>query len=364
MALVGAASLAACDAGPIRIDPATLPADPLVLLGTNVGTNRPMPENGAIQLSFNRYILPSTVVRQSITISSVGGAPPAPPAIVLYDPVARTVTLRNPSPGQTWLTEGQSYRVDLKVPSNEDKGGLLAIDGAPLERPLSFQFLVGASSGPAWSEPKVSLCADVLPILAAKCLGSGCHSGTDRKAAASLVLDSSLGIKITAVNRVAQASNTSGRSTPLAPRRIFGLNMPLVDPGNPGNSWLLYKMLLAPLPPAPRIPSAYSCTSPTVPAIAAYTPLAPYSEAPTERETRALQDFLPGREMPFPAPGAEAYEQLPLTFAERERVRLWIAEGADVPDCDVCRSIEKPQSSGGTDVDAAVPSAPVDAGSD
>jgi hypothetical protein len=339
------------------VDPATLPTEPLVMIGANVGTNKPMPANGAIQLAFNRYLLPSTVTRQSITVTPVGNAP-APPPIVTYDPVARTVTLQNPSPGQPWLAEGQSYRVSVKIPSEADRGGLLSLDGATLAEPTSLQFLVGPPALLFFPEPKVSLCADILPIFAAKCQGNGCHSDSGGKAASSLVLDTTIGIKGTALGRPAQGANTGGKAQALAPGRVFGINMPLVDPGNPGNSWLLYKMLLAPLPKA-GTPLSYTCVSPLAPSVL-YTPLTPYSQAPTDRETAVLQDYVPGREMPYPVPRPTVYEELPLTFNERELVRMWIAQGADAPDCQGCRPIVPGDPDGGPS-DASTDAGPSDA---
>jgi len=376
VSLVLAVGLAACDAGIFRVDPATLPTEPLVVLGANVGTNKPLPANGAIHLAFNRYLLPSTITRQAVTIAPVGGLPLEPP-IVTYDPVARTVTIQNPvedSP-KPWLVEGQSYQVTVKVPSEADRNGLLALDGATLAEPTSFQFLVGPP-GEAFKEPPVGLCEHVLPILAAKCAGNFCHSGGGATAASSLVVDTSVGLRNTALRRAAQGSTTGGTTEPLRPGRVFGINMPLVDPGSPGNSWLLYKILLAPLP-KPGTPLSYTCTPPVPPVV--YTPNGPYSEAPTDLETSVLQDYVPGREMPYPLAGP-----LPLTFNERELVRMWIAQGAKAPDCQGCRSITPeerdggaaPPDAGGSDAggsdaggsdagsDASGPDASADAGSD
>jgi hypothetical protein len=377
--LILAVGLAACDSGIFRVDPATLPTEPLVVLGANVGTNKPLPANGAIHLAFNRYLLPSTITRQAVTITPVGGSPLSAP-IVTYDPVARTVTIQTP------LQEGQSYRVTVKVPSEADRNGLLALDGATLAEPVSFQFLAGPPSQEAFKEPPVGLCEDVLPILAAKCGGGGCHSDGGGTAASSLVLDTSVGLRNTAIGRAAQGSTTGGTSRPLAPGRVFGINMPLVDPGvpdppggNPGNSWLLYKILLAPLPQA-GTPLSYTCTAPLSPPVAYERLLQTQTDAPTALETSVLQDYVPGREMPYPLAGAATtYGQLPLTFNERELVRMWIAQGAKAPDCQGCRSITPeerdggvaPPDAGGSDAggsdagsDASGPDASADAGSD
>lgn len=321
------------------------------MLGSNVGENKPMPLNGAVQLSFSRYLMPSNVTRQAFVLTAVGGGA-VPPPIVAYDPVARTVTLQNPSPGRPWLVQDQIYKLDM----NPEQ--VLAIDGGKLEGPLSLTFRVGPPASAEYAEPKVNLCTDILPIFTAKCLGSGCHSGS--QAAASLVLDTSVGIKVTAVGRVAQGANTGARAAPSAPGKVFGVDMPVVDPGNPSNSWLLYKVVMASLPTTSPTVANYVCTKATTTKAESYTPLAPYSEAPTQAETDVLSNLVLGREMPFPVAKPSVYEELPLTFQEREKVRLWIAQGADVPECGGC----------GVQLDAGAPpattdgAAPSDAGTD
>jgi len=346
---LGAGALAACDAGTFRIDPATQPAFPLVMLGANVGENKPMPLDGAVQLSFSRYLMPSNVTRQAFVLTAVGGGS-VPPPIVAYDPVARTVTLQNPSPGQPWLAQDQVYKLDMKPET------VLAIDGGKLEGPTSLTFRVGPPSGTPYAEPKVSLCTDILPIFSAKCLGGGCHSG--KNAAASLVLETSTGVKVTAVGRVAQAANTGGRAAPSAPGKVFGVNMPLIDPGNPSNSWLLYKVLLAQPPTTTTTVPYYACTA-TLEAKKAgpYTPIAPYSEAPAQAESDVLGGLVLGREMPFPVANPSGYEELPLTFQERQAIRLWIAQGAEVTECGGCGPTDPP---GTRKPDAG----PADAGTD
>ena len=41
----------------------------ITVRGLNVGVDRPMPADGVIQISFDRYLLPSTVIRQSLVIT-------------------------------------------------------------------------------------------------------------------------------------------------------------------------------------------------------------------------------------------------------------------------------------------------------
>src|SRR6201999_2048768 len=100
------------------------------------------------------------------------------------------------------------------------------------------------------------------PIFTAKCSAATCHgSSTDgsNKAAASLILDSANAVRVTAINRVAQAANTGGRSfSPDTPGNLFGVDMALIQPNDPGSSWLMYKLELAAPPvidagPRPRV---------------------------------------------------------------------------------------------------------------
>jgi hypothetical protein len=336
------AAVASCDAGK-RDEQKTLgPA--VLIIGVNVGDGRPLPADGAIQIAFDRYLLPATVNGKSIVIVDGANQQLAPELapIILYDPITRTVTLAPPQ--QPWLTEGQPYKLILGIPAGDaDTGGVRAIDRATLfaDQKREFAFFVGLKQN-APMEPSVSFCRDVLPIFTAKCSRPTCHGGAET-AAASLLLDTSAGVGATALNRVAQGSNRGPRAGQVTTAdRKFGIDMPIVDPGNPGNSWLMYKIDLARLPVAPPTPSRYACTNgllePEVDFV--FAPLAPNAQhSADEIERSILADYILGREMPFPVSGSNAYEDLPLTFDERERVRLWIQtlpKGSSVPECGGC----------------------------
>lgn len=353
------ASATSCDVGKQRNERTLGP--PIEILGINVGPEAPLPLDGAIQIAFDRYLLPVTVTRQSFVLVDSANVPltagKAP--IVVYDPVARTVTLSRPA--EDWLTQDAVYKLLLTLPEGDsDQGGLRAIDRAPLraDQNREFAFKVGPPAG-ATFEPPVSFCRDVLPIFAAKCSLPTCH-GSGEVAAASLVLDSSAGIAQTALDRIAQGSNTGGRSIdPPAPGRIFGVDMPLIDPGSPGNSWLLYKIDLA-RPPVKPSPATYACAKgleePSVPFV--FAPLAPNARlVADDYERSVLSDFILGREMPFPTSSSGGYPDEALTFEEREKVRLWIkglARGAALPECGDCADLSvfdagAPVEAGATD---------------
>jgi hypothetical protein len=334
--------LVACDAGK-RDD--VQPLGPAILVvGVNVGDGQPLPTNGSIQIAFDRYLLPSTVNRQSFAILDGANKPLGADLVPLvqYDPVARTVTLS--APVQPWLTEGQPYKLVLGIPDgNADMGGVRAIDRATLSpaQTREFAFFV-APARPIPQEPAVKFCRDVLPLFAAKCSLSSCH-GTGSSAASGLVLDTSAGVAATALNRVAQGSNRGSRSDlSRSIDRLFGFDMPLIDPGNPGNSWLMYKIELAASASSSNTGPQYTCANagPAAATRFAYTPLAPNAQRSADNIERAiLGNSILGREMPFPSLTAQSYESAPLTFDEREKVRIWIQslpKDATIAECGGC----------------------------
>lgn len=343
-AVAVAGSAASCDAGK-QHDQRTV-GPPIEILGVNVGPESPFPFDGAIQIAFDRYLLPATVNRQSFVLLDSAntplGAEKAPS--VVYDPIARTVTLARPS--DNWLTEGLTYKLVLTLPEGDsDQGGVRAIDRATLraDQKREFAFRVGPR-GTATFEPPVTFCRDVLPIFAAKCNLPTCH-GSGGVSAASLVLDSSSGVGLTALNRIAQGANTTGRSTqPAPPGRLFGVDMPIIDPGNPGNSWLLYKVEL-PRPPVKPSPATYGCTNGLKEPAQAFVfqPLAPNTRLVADDfERSVLSDFILGREMPFPVSTPGGYPDEALTVDEREKIRLWIkglVPGATLPECRGCGDV-------------------------
>lgn len=312
-----------------------------------------------IQISFDRYLLPSTAIRQSYAIAdNKNNVLPAEGFQTIYDPVARTVTIAGPKgPGVAWLTEGLEYKLVLFVPPNNttDNAGFRAIDRAPLDKNqnLTFVFKAGkAKGGPVRPvDPPVNFCADVLPTFVAKCSGPQCHGAPPDQlleTAASLNLTSSAGIRVTAINRVAQGANTGGRSfDPQPDGPVFGVDMAIISAdkpgatGNPGASWLMYKIELAPHPVIDAGPNpSYYCTPPagsdavTTPGDP-YVSRAPIARAASDSERERLSDYILGRSMPYPV-GGLGYVFQPLTFDEREQVRRWIAQGAPTPECGGC----------------------------
>lgn len=367
------AGLTGCDQGKPH-DQVTV-GPPVHLVTANVGKDangkdQPFPTDGVLRLAFDRLLLPLTVTRQTVVLRDASGNPASVP-IVDYDPVARTVSISNPDPTnpdptKCWLLAKQPYTIRLGIPSgaDDDLGGIRAIDRATLDptQPLEIGFMTSATPcGGTVPPPQMNFCVDVLPMFQSKCSAPQCHGSPQNIGAKSatfpdgysrpamgLVLDNSVGFQATAVGRVAEGSNTGARAgLGSPPSHLFGVDMPIVDPGDPGNSWLLYKLLLAPPPTYgdggdPNVPPT-TCAGVTTagpfPIKIAVPPL-------SDDERARLSDYVLGREMPYPtlpgsgdpAPVTETTDNPPLSFDELEKVRAWILGmvGSGVVDCSAC----------------------------
>jgi len=153
---------------------------------------------------------------------------------------------------------------------------------------LQIAFSVSAASPTPPSTVTIDFCNDISPIIGFKCALPTCHGGNTP--AEGLVLDPFSGIAMTAIGRVSQEANTGPRSLAAPPTLLFGEDMPILDAtgttGDPANSWMMYKLLLAvPTPEpvdagaaddagpgavdagAPDARSSSSSTCPTVPPI-------------------------------------------------------------------------------------------------
>ena len=80
-----------------------------------------------------------------------------------------------------------------------------------------------------------------------------------------------------------------------------------------------------------------------------FSPLVPQAQRSVDDLERSiLDDFILGREMPFPVPSPGGYSDQALTFDEREKVRLWIKDlvpGGALPECGGCGLV--PESDAG-----------------
>ena len=330
---------------------------PINVVASNVdGPDPSIPADGFIQLAFDRYLLPDTITRQSWLILDANHQPLTTLGLkTTYDPIARTVTLSGPDgPGKPWLLPSQVYHLLLPIPPDDvtDQSGFRAIDRAPLAAAHDYIFRTTAETHQTTIEPKVDFCGDVFPIFSGSCSGSTCHGpnspveggtegGTDyTRPAMSLVLTTADGIQYTALHRVSQEANTGARAGAVtSPGSTFGVDMAIIEPGNPGASWLMYKVDLEPPAPPPQSGAVFDlppCFAPkglpetpqlTVPIL----PVVAWRDA-DDAELRVLNDKVLGKAMPYASVPSSG-----LTFQERERIRAWIAQGATIAECRGCR---------------------------
>ena len=310
------------------------------MVATSFEGGKTVPANGSIHVAFDRVLHPASVNRQAALVLEASGRPVGNP-IVSYDPVARVLSLASPNEqGARWLTPKQPYLLVLTHPEEENSpGGVRAFDGATLERSQRLSFFAGdeIATGAERSlelrgfDPRVEFCRDVLPVFVNTCAGGTCHgasavvSGAASRPATGLLLETPLGVLNTAVGRVARATNTGNLPAAAPPSRVFGVDMAVVEPGNPAASFMLYKLMLAaprePGPPATAPVGATASEPQTMPTHLAAQPLG-------DDERERLRDAVHGMPMPYPGFAAN------LTVAELARLRAWIAQGARVDQCE------------------------------
>jgi hypothetical protein len=358
-------ALAACDTETGLQNNASVGVGPPVhVVGFN-GASGTLPSDAAIQIAFDRLLNPASVTRQSFVLADKSGNVLEP--IVTYDPVARVVTLR-PSgvlPGTPWLTEGVTYSVTMGVAAQNDYqglGGPRAIDGAVLPVKVVETFQVVTPPGTQTPSPDriVSFCSDVLPIFQFRCSGGSCHAAPLGAAlpAEGLILQTSSGVLNTALGgashgRTSQESNTGPLAgQPAVAGRVFGVDMAIVDPvDGPGQSWLMYKVLLGQRRPIDQGLDGGIATCGPAPVPSAVLQLPSPQPAASlllsVSEQAILSQYILGNQMPYPlnlpsnepTPVGGVNDEaatLPLSFDELERVRAWIAQGAIVSDCASC----------------------------
>ncbi len=373
---------------------------PIHLVTANIGKNQPLPANGRIELGFDRLLLPASITRQTFVLTNAGGNMAYTPTVA-YDPVARIVTITPLTDPTQALVSGQDYDLVVLAPQNaSDVNGLRAIDGATLAKsPQVIAFSVTAPTATPPPAVTIDFCRDIFPITSLKCSLSICHgAGSNGNfPAAGLLLDPPSGVPASAVGRVAQGSNTGPLAAASPPTLLFGEDMPIIDAtgnsnGNPGNSWLMYKVLLAAPSPPPVVvdaggedaPASEDAGAPDATVVpdagpgadggimadggttdgaapdgavdggaadagamgggTAPPPVIPpvnvggahggvAFNAISDAERATLSNYILGRAMPFPPAGPPSQNPStdPLTLDEMERMSLWIAQGASAP---------------------------------
>jgi hypothetical protein len=346
LAVGGLAALTACDLGPF--DNQASVGKAVLSVTANLSSYT---VDQPIVLTANRFLDPLTVVRQSLQLEDSGGNLVTEP-LVAYDPVTLTISISNPGGGLPWLTAGQQYRIVLPVPTTGDGGlafGLTAIDGAPLAAAQTITFMAGAApSSPAAAPPTIDFCRDIMnPIFATSCGYGGCHEAAQPVPASidagsmtgyprlGLDLSSAAGVLATAINQVADESNTGALAQANAELQgaPFGINMARIAPGQPASSWLLYKTLLA-IPAAPSaeaVPFDAGADAGDAAVAMNHSDYGQTLTSPVSTAERAvLSNYILGQSMPYPGP-ATAEPSVGLTQGDLERLSLWIAQGAQTP---------------------------------
>ena len=338
--------LAGCDTG--TQDNAPTGGVGVHIVGANIGPTQSVVSGAPIEIAFDRLLNPLAVSRQTFVLQDLFGnfLVPTPS----YDPVSRVVRLcLQSSPA---LLADQSYQITILPPSGPtDTAGFRAIDGAGLDPSVNpvieFPVVNGATyagSDACTGATPVDFCSQVLPLFAgvdtqgvSRCAGSGgCHGGD--LPAAGLLLTTAQGIQTTAIGRVAQGSNTGNASQAEPPGIVFGVDMPIITPGAPGASWLMYKLLLAE-PPACSSTLTADGGEPACDAGAPgvednrYPLVTPAWTLLSDTERATLSNYVQGREMPYPTDPSAPLDSAtaPLTGDELDTVSLWILLGAAIP---------------------------------
>jgi len=144
------------------------------------------------------------------------------------------------------------------------------------------------------------------------CAGSSCHGSS--VPSMGLDLRSAASIEETAVNEVAHETESEPNAMePLQNAARFGTQMPLVDPRRPGNSYLLYKLLVNPASYAGACESQHSVALDGCVAF------------PKEQTDELRAWFVRGRPMPLPTGDEPGH----LSLDDIRTVQSWIA--ADAP---------------------------------
>ncbi|MBI5536848.1 MAG: hypothetical protein HY898_29270 [Deltaproteobacteria bacterium] len=243
-----------------------------------------------------------------------------------YNPYERTATYQLEKGVR--LNPGVLHTLVIYPPADEkDITGIRAFDGAPLEKKKTVSFMTSETvTDPShdvddvW--PVVDWCNETVgpPKLPAvrtvigKCVG--CHGGTNPMGRMDLsspdaIRTSSIGVLAAEVVPLDHVGNTS--QTPM----IFGQGMPRIDPGNPGNSYLLYKLIINELNyPSPGDPAA---SDPF------WERGLPPLEPPSNEEIQRLRDSFVWMD-PMPVGGR-------LLADDMRALVVWIAQGAHMAQC-------------------------------
>lgn len=305
--------------------------------------------NTPLKLRFDRLLFPSTVTRQALCVqplqSHVNGPNDCAAAAYLepaYDPVLREATYRQ-SPNDPPLLAGTLYTLTTYVALQPDDAGFRTFEGVGLDQISRWEFTVRTDGALAaydtistaehyCASPRPTCLPDCQSSCAAQCpgddacekacldpcvaacprsvagvLGKGgcsqqaCHRGSTAPEGLDMSSPAALSL---ALGRSAHETQTGehARTADQVPPR-FARAMPIVDPGVPGNSYLVYKLLATPGLPLVRPLDAGEIT-------------------------RVQRDLIVG--MPMPPESATGAS---LRAGEPEWLAEWILQGAPVKTC-------------------------------
>ena len=304
-----------------------------------------VPINAIIKLRFDRFLKPSTATRQSLRVYSgdpdtslcqtTGGGETGCFFQPSYDLIERVLIYRLAE--NTTFVPNLLYTVEVLGPGDAGTDGLRAFDGAPLSEegsaPLKFQFRTSTMTGDELPVERAT-CEQAMQIFA-RCSTPGCHATRtsddpcpegQASFQGSCVGVPRMGMELTSPEaflrtvrgQVAHQTELGGTAgTPLENPSRLGVSMPRIDPGQPGNSYLLYKLL--------RDPDAFGsdeeCRS-------IYGDLAEGEcvRPSAEERLRLRLWFVLGEPMPLRGPNANT---LPLQMTQLRTIQSFIAGGAN-----------------------------------
>lgn len=352
---MGAAAEQPVDAPPLHLievlaATSTDPSGSLVFEPLAAGGATRVLANTPLKLRFDRLLFGSTVTRQALCVQPLQAAVNSPadcaaPVFLqpAYDPVLREATYRQ-GPADPPLLAGALYTLTTYVALQPDDPGLRSFDGVGLDRITRWEFTVrtdGALSAYDTISTAEHYCAPPRPTCEADCeatcvaqcpgddacekacldpcvtacprsvagvLGKGgcsqqaCHRGST--APEGLDMSSAAALSLTAVGHAAHETQTGehARTADQVPPR-FARAMPILDPGVPSNSYLVYKLLATPGLPLVR----------------------PLDAAEITRVQRGIVSGMP-------MPPQSAYGAA-LRAGEPEWLAEWILQGAPVKSC-------------------------------
>ena len=296
----------------------------------------PVPTNVAIELRFDRFLIPGDGLAAGLRLftgdraNSVGLTPE-------YDVLERVVVFRT----DRALQPNTLYSLEvLQTPAPPQ--GFWAFDRAPLiEADVPFHMSFSTGGGPAPVPAPAPSMSDTCDTMTSGPLAScaNCHvthAGDEtvpptKYPPMGLDLSSPRGLFYTAIDHVAHQAETGGTAANIgleSPLR-FGVQMNVIAPGHPSTSYLMYKLL--------EKPENFGLDASEPSCDTGYH--APVSDGncqpPSADELLQMRDwFVRGEPMPknpSPVAGQKPFTAA-ISHATLKRIAAWISAGAPCPE--------------------------------